>query len=552
MALSTPPSPLGFASRNPYNNASAEHSGLDGVVTEPAPTFIGHNNSRSSGAEPSSITATGSAHNHRQDRRLGVVARMEEGLLEFTEKVEEELGVGPRGRTRRQEMWARFRGEGRRKVGWIESLLNVMKSSFLNLFLLFIPFAWASSKHWKNDNLTFALAFLSIMPLEKLFDYGGEQMALYTGKDLGDLIIVTLNNAVEATLAIILLVNCQLRILQATIVGVVLLHLLLVPGTGFLTGGAHIYEQSLHPHYTELNHTLLAIGVLSLLVPAAFFSALGLSTSTQSTLLDSRPQFLHMSRGLAVLLLLVYLASRIFLHNPPGKGNAFTSPNAPPELRHREEHLRQEDPEVNPWFCIVFLVVTIAIMAITAEMLVESIEHVREQGQIGEEWFGLILLPLVSFSADGAVAVIYFARTSLFLKPEPPKTLAEDRAIDLSIQFTLFWMPFLVLIAWWTGRPLMLLFDLYEVAILLGACFLVNYVTADSKTNWAEGYIMITFYMMIALCTWFYGGQEAIQTMLASCKGDLGGDPLGEVAAAAEEVVGEVVEEVKRRMVMLI
>ena len=38
---------------------------------------------------------------------------------------------------------------------------------------------------------------------------------------------------------------------------------------------------------------------------------------------------------------------------------------------------------------------------------------------------------------------------------------------------------------------------MYEVAILIGACFLVNYVTADAKTNWAEGYIMITFYIII-------------------------------------------------------
>jgi Ca2+/H+ antiporter len=40
-------------------------------------------------------------------------------------------------------------------------------------------------------------------------------------------------------------------------------------------------------------------------------------------------------------------------------------------------------------------------MAFTAEMLVESIEYVREAGNIGEEWFGLVLLPIVSFAADG-------------------------------------------------------------------------------------------------------------------------------------------------------
>lgn len=39
--------------------------------------------------------------------------------------------------------------------------------------------------------------------------------------------------------------------------------------------------------------------------------------------------------------------------------------------------------------------------------------------------------------------------------------------------------------------------DYFELALLLGASFLVNYVTADSKTNWVEGLIMVAFYLMI-------------------------------------------------------
>ena len=31
----------------------------------------------------------------------------------------------------------------------------------------------------------------------------------------------------------------------------------------------------------------------------------------------------------------------------------------------------------------------------------------------------------------------------------------------------------------------------------MGSCFLVNYITADSKTNWVEGLIMVAFYAMI-------------------------------------------------------
>ena len=54
-----------------------------------------------------------------------------------------------------------------------------------------------------------SVCFVSIIPLEKLFDWCGEQMALYLGLSLGDLLIITLNNAVEATLAIILLLKCE-------------------------------------------------------------------------------------------------------------------------------------------------------------------------------------------------------------------------------------------------------------------------------------------------------------------------------------------------------
>ena len=39
--------------------------------------------------------------------------------------------------------------------------------------------------------------------------------------------------------------------------------------------------------------------------------------------------------------------------------------------------------------------------------------------------------------------------------------------------------------------------DYFEVALLLGSCFLVNYITADAKTNWVEGLIMLSFYVMI-------------------------------------------------------
>ena len=115
-----------------------------------------------------------------------------------------------------------------------------------------------------------------------------------------------------------------------------------------------------------------------------------------------------------------------------------------------------------------------------------------------------MLLPITSFSADGILSVVFYMRyllKSYFGTPLAPATIAESRAIDCSIQFTNFWMPVFVLISWGVGKPLLLLFDFFEICVILGACFLVNYVTADGKTNWAEGAMMVAYYVMIVSAT---------------------------------------------------
>ncbi|KAG7096675.1 hypothetical protein E1B28_004089 [Marasmius oreades] len=420
----------------------------------------------------------------------------------------------------------RFFRRGKKKIGVLASLKGIALHSWLNPFVVFIPISWVAhfynaSRHHEGGSfgipypLIFLFSLLAVMPLQKFFDYGGEQMSFYVGKDLGDLIVVTLNNAVEATLAVILLIKCEIKLLQATIIGVILLHLLLVPGTAFIVDGARLLHQDLHPHLTQLNHTLLIMGVLSLLLPGAFFSVIDRSDSPTTHGVDdtTRHTFLMMSRGLAVILLVVYISSRFYLHNPPGDEEM----EVPMSLRNEEEYLLQSEPALNQWVCIGMLIVALGLMATTAVWLVDSVEVVRLEGNIPEEWFGLILLPFVSFSADGALALGYFVRyviQALRGKENPPARLARAQAIDLSIQFILFWMPAIVLLGWWMGRPLPLLFDFFEIAILFGSCFLVNYVTQDAKTNWAEGVAMVGFYAMIVLCAWFYRGPKDIVELL--------------------------------------
>ncbi|KAG8923723.1 hypothetical protein FRC01_012432 [Tulasnella sp. 417] len=435
--------------------------------------------------------------------------------------------------------WERFNGKGKHVPGWWSSFVKTVTHSWLNVLLICLPIVWALHFTHVNPRITFAFAILGIVPLEKMFDFLGEQMALYCGQSIGDLIVITLNNAVEVSLAIILLTKCRLRLLQATLIGVVVLHLLLIPGAAFLTGGAKIWQQHLHEHPTQLNHVILTMGVVTLLLPAAFFGAMNEpSVATQARGSESlversfavlsehgaasdetRGAILQFSRGLSVLLLLVYICSRIYLHNPPGDGNALTlPPNATRAEVKQEEKKQEADPEVNPWAGLLMIIITVGIMAATAEWLVEALEPVVGEEVVTEEWLGLVLLPFVSFAGDGFVAVGYFIARLLRYKTVIPEELAKGRAIDMSIQFLTLWLPFLVLLSWWIDKPLSLLFDLFEVVVLTGSCFLVNYVTADAKTNWAEGFVMVIFYVMIAVTAWFYPGQLSHGHLLACAK----------------------------------
>lgn len=70
-----------------------------------------------------------------------------------------------------------------------------------------------------------------------------------------------------------------------------------------------------------------------------------------------------------------YVLSRVFLHNPPGEGNALrVAPNAPLEVKQAEHELQEIEPETNPWACMILLLVTVAIMSATAEF-VSNVHH---------------------------------------------------------------------------------------------------------------------------------------------------------------------------------
>ncbi|KDN36260.1 hypothetical protein RSAG8_10948, partial [Rhizoctonia solani AG-8 WAC10335] len=366
-------------------------------------------------------------------------------------------------------------------------------------------------------------SFLAIVPLEKLSEFGGNQFALYCGETLGEFVSITLANVVEVNLAIFLLFRCELRLVQSTVIGVILLHALLVPGVAFMVGGARVLEQKLRPVHTQLNASLLFLGVVTLLLPVAFFSAypnpheLVMANTTHEGItptvltphtlaaravlptpnqlnyipeplalppvrhlvraqaveidqtlrssdgvLERNPekaeeQYLEVSahsvavsdatrqsvkkfsRGYAIMMIAVYIVSRMYLHRHPLNDDLRLDRR--PDIEHSEapekpivSGLKRKPRVVGPGPVIVLLIVVVGLIAVTAEFLVSSVEHVQQVNQLSSEWFGLILLPMISYSADALVTIVYCCRKAWRHRYSdtddlpPPEELARGRS----------------------------------------------------------------------------------------------------------------------------
>lgn len=374
-----------------------------------------------------------------------------------------------------------------------QSFKNIILSSPLNILLVCIPISWAlyfaldrgtgepgpqCQAHSKNNVAILVTSFLGIMPLAQLLSYGTEEVALRVGQTLGGLINATLGNAVELIVAIIALFHCELTIVQTSLIGSVLSNLLLVLGTCFFVGGLRFKEQEFKQTAAQLNSGLLAMAVIAVLIPAGFHATLG------GTINDpmERDDLLKVSRGVSIILLIIY------------GGFLFFTLSSHKTLYEDDEE-PEETPTLNIGMAIGLLAVSTALVGVTSEWLVDSIDGVTCTGNISKTWVGLILLPIVSNAAEHVSAVTGAYKSKM--------DLAMGIAVGSSIQISIFVIPLLVVISWIADKPLSLLFDPFIAILLFLAVLIVNYAISDGRSNYLEGWLLMMVFIIYALVVWY-------------------------------------------------
>ncbi|KAL7942593.1 hypothetical protein V8C42DRAFT_354722 [Trichoderma barbatum] len=513
----------------------------------------------------------------------------------------------------------------------VDIVRSVLCTSWLNLLLVFVPIGYVA--YFVNINSTFIFVFnaLAIVPLSSLLTDVTEKIASDAGDTVGAILNISLGNLVELIL-FVALKNDQIRVVQASILGSILVNLLLILGSALLTTKLPDQEFLHDAAGTQLLGSLLFVSVFTFLMPTAFDHTFRGTEGAEG-------MSLKMSRISAVMILLIYILyffHEIKTRTPPHDVEAIpqdeenddatlfdgqdhvplrpmplssdalnssqavprtvrfadvspTSEHAPLKEGDRdsldgldpaddgldnEDYLENGEPKeevgeglfqssrrgktrarslslgssrgalsetseggdrtelMAPYLTTrqilrdshvnldrivakprqvsfgartdriisyVMLILTSAFMSVSAEFLASAIDDVIRQGHLSESLIGLIIMPIVGNVAEYATVVIVAARDNM--------GLALAVSVGSSIQIALCVTPLTVIAGWIMDRPLMLTFNLFEIATLFGSVLLVNFlilgegVSGPLRSSGLKGGLMCACYVIIGKVT---------------------------------------------------
>jgi Ca2+:H+ antiporter len=352
----------------------------------------------------------------------------------------------------------------------------------LSFLLIFGVVAVVASALGWSPLVVFIGSSLAMIPLAGLLGVATEALAVHTGPRLGGLLNATLGNAAELIITIMAiregLVNPAikehlLQLVRASLTGSIVGNTLLVLGLSVLLGGLRHGTQKFDRSHAGTNATMLMLAAAALAIPSVF------SHNIEAV---NHNAVEYLSLGVAGVMMGLYVLSLI---------HQLRDPTAVTYEDDQYSTAQQEGPH---WSVaragLVLLVATLGIVWMS-ELLVGSVEHVVLNVGITEFFLGIIIVPLIGNAAEHLVAV------QVALKNQMELSLAIS--VGSSLQVALFVAPLLVFISLLMGNPLTLVFNEFELIALIAAVLIAGLVSLDGESNWLEGAMLLSIYVIIAL-----------------------------------------------------
>lgn len=376
---------------------------------------------------------------------------------------------------------------------------------FMNALMAFIPISLLLKYVFHSPPLwVFGAAVLAIVPLADWLRRATEHVAVHAGPTIGGLLNVTFGNMAELIIAIFILLSGNVEVVKAQITGSIIGNALLGLGLAIVAAGLARVPQRFNAANAGQLSAMLFLTVITLTLPAVFDYTEQLpgfaAEAGQRGNLDEK-----LSLGVAVILIVVYLLNLVY---------TLVTHKDVFALAESDGHGQPERPWSLPLSLGVLLGGT-ALIALESEMLSGALEATAGQLGLSEFFLGVIVLAVVGNFAE-YLAAVYFAR-------QGQMGLAVNIAIGATIQVALLTAPLLVLIGYFLGHPMNLVFGSpLELIAIIAVALTVTAVTKDGETTWFEGVLLLAVYAALALAFYFVtprgaegAGEVALHLMRA-------------------------------------
>ncbi|CAG9939495.1 unnamed protein product, partial [Clonostachys rosea f. rosea IK726] len=187
---------------------------------------------------------------------------------------------------------------------FIVELRSILFAGWINILTIFVPIGLITYVVKAQPTLIFLTNAVAIVPLSALLTEATERIADDAGDTIGALLNISLGNIVELIL-FVALANGHVRIVQASILGSILVNLLLILGSALLACGVADVETSYSTSGTEVFGCLLFVSVFAFLIPTAF-------EYTFQNAQDASSATLKLSRVSAFMVLAIYIIYLIY------------------------------------------------------------------------------------------------------------------------------------------------------------------------------------------------------------------------------------------------